>query len=141
MRKIIVTVISLILFAICIKVTLDLFPKTKSDEEIKAKLTDEYILKSLSNSRTGDIQLSLNNYKQLVIRKKDKNKIHVTLNYVNKTKYSVWGDCYNYNITLLISNMNIDDEIRNLTVTGDVKTYYSGGCREAYMYNITYSIQ
>ena len=141
MKKVMVIVISVILFIICAKVTLDLFPKPKSEDEIKEKLTDEYILGSLSSSKTGDISIKLNNYKEIVIRKKDKKGVRVTLNYLDKTKYSVWGDCYNYNITLFINNVSLNGDIVDLAVTGDVSTYYQGGSRDAYMYNITYSIQ
>lgn len=140
MKKVIAIVISVFLFIICAKVTFDLFPKAKSEDEIRAKLTDDYIIRSLTDSTTGDIYIKLDDTK-LVIDKKDKDKIHVTLNYIGETKYSVWGDCYNYNVTLFINSVNFRDDIFNLAVTGDVVTYYQSGSREAYMRNITYEVQ
>ncbi len=69
----------------------------------------------------------------IIIKKEDWKNIEIQINYLNKTRYSLYGDCFNYNITIYAKNISINNTKTNAIITADVKTAYSGGVREAYL--------
>lgn len=133
MKKIWKILIVIVLVVISLKTTIDGFPKKAKEDEIREYLTKERILETLSRpGKTSDIYMTIK-ADTIIIKKEDWKNIEIQINYLNKTRYSLYGDCFNYNITIYAKNISINNTKTNAIITADVKTAYSGGVREAYL--------
>lgn len=133
MKKIWKILIVIVLVVISLKTTIDAFPKKAKEDEIREYLTKERILETLSRpGKSSDIYMTIK-ADTIIIKKEDWKNIEIQINYLNKTRYSLYGDCFNYNITIYAKNISINNTKTNAIITADVKTAYSGGVREAYL--------
>ena len=133
MKKIWKILIVILLVVISLKTTIDGFPKKAKEDEIREYLTKERILETLSRpGKSSDIYMTIK-ADTIIIKKEDWKNIEIQINYLNKTRYSLYGDCFNYNITIYAKNISINNTKTNAIITADVKTAYSGGVREAYL--------
>jgi len=133
MKKIWKILIVIVLVVISLKTTIDGFPKKAKEDEIREYLTKERILETLSRpGKSSDIYMTIK-ADTIIIKKEDWKNIEIQINYLNKTRYSLYGDCFNYNITIYAKNISINNTKTNAIITADVKTAYSGGVREAYL--------
>ena len=133
MKKIWKILILILLALISLKITINGFPQKANEKEIREYLTKERILETLSKSnKMREIHLKID-ADTIVIKKEDWKNIEIQINYLNKTRYSLYGDCFNYNITIYAKNISINNTKTNAVITADVETTYRGGVRKAYL--------
>ena len=131
MVQVLVVLTGLAMLAFCVVIAIKKYPHAWTEEEIRAYLTKDRIISDLLSNKYHNIKLEDLGF-EIEYDRSDAESMDITVNSIGKTSYSVYGDEFNYYVTIRFNKLYMDGEVRVIEIDGKIETdYSSGGGRSA----------